>query len=233
MIFGKDWINNTIVFSQNNYSSNGVRLLHNHAFVGLLNISHYDPEIHKSILSISKSNKLILQSSRRKSTKEQVSSLAKANDSGQLTVGQKVKQTTKDASYLAIIIGGISITGIMFYAIFRELFSGHSPNVIYGKTLKRCKEDSRIIDACGEPIKGYGETTTRGRRRHVSHMEYVKDGLNYMRMKFYIEGNRRKGVVHLEMKENDKGKYDYRYLFVELEGYPQQTIILEDNRHIF
>ncbi|XP_067140556.1 mitochondrial import inner membrane translocase subunit Tim21 [Centruroides vittatus] len=121
----------------------------------------------------------------------------------------------------------------MFYAIFRELFSGHSPNVIYGKALKRCKEDARIIDACGEPIKGYGETTARGRRRHVSHLEYVKDGLNYMRMKFYIEGNRRKGVVHLEMKENANGKYDYRYLFVELEGYPQQTIILEDNRHIF
>ncbi|KAH6948289.1 hypothetical protein HPB50_023343 [Hyalomma asiaticum] len=39
------------------------------------------------------------------------------------------------------------------------------------------------------------------KKRHVSHMEYIKDGINYMRMKFYIKGPSRSGTVHLEVRE--------------------------------
>lgn len=49
-------------------------------------------------------------------------------------------------------------------------------------------------------------------------------------MKFYLKGSRRKATVHLEMKENEKGKYEYRYFFVQLDEYPGTTIIIEDNR---
>ncbi|XP_013777324.1 mitochondrial import inner membrane translocase subunit Tim21-like [Limulus polyphemus] len=118
----------------------------------------------------------------------------------------------------------------MFYTIFRELFSGHSPNSVYSDALQLCRADPLIVQKLGEPIKGYGERTSRGRRRHVSHLEYEKDGVNYMRMKFYIEGSQRKGTVHLEVKENKQGKYDYRYLLVDMEGYPPDSVILQDNR---
>ena len=30
--------------------------------------------------------------------------------------------------------------------------------------------------------------------------------------------------------QNDQGKYECRFLFVELKGYPPATIVLEDNR---
>ena len=30
--------------------------------------------------------------------------------------------------------------------------------------------------------------------------------------------------------QNDKGKYEYRYLLVQLDSYPHTTIIVEDNR---
>lgn len=38
---------------------------------------------------------------------------------------------------------------------------------------------------------------------HFSHVEYVKDGLKHMRLKFYIEGSEPglKGTVHSESKE--------------------------------
>ncbi|KAL1425769.1 hypothetical protein MTO96_018928 [Rhipicephalus appendiculatus] len=120
---------------------------------------------------------------------------AKDTDGGQLTLGQKVKQSTKDASYLGVILAGLGVTGLMFYTIFHELFSGHSPNSV-----------------------------------HVSHMEYIKDGINYMRMKFYIKGPSRSGTVHLEVREDSHKNYEYRYLFVDLDGQPKRTIILEDNR---
>lgn len=153
------------------------------------------------------------------------------NPYSHLTVGEKVKQASKDAYYTGIIIVGVGVTALMFYAIFRELFSRRSPNSIYTEALELCKQSTKVIDAVGEPIKGYGETTARGRRRHVSHMEYVQDGVNHMRMKFYIEGCRRKGTVHLEVQEDSNGNYQYRYLFVDLDqDFPRQTIILKDNR---
>ncbi|KAM7283397.1 hypothetical protein ISCGN_000506 [Ixodes scapularis] len=155
---------------------------------------------------------------------------AKDSEGGHLTIGQKVKQTTKDASYLGVILAGLGVTGLMFYAIFRELFSGHSPNSVYSRALERCRADPRVTAAVGEPVQGHGETTTRGRRRHVSHMEYLKDGINHMRMKFYIKGPHKSGTVHLEVKENTSKDFEYRYLFVDLDGHPKRTIILEDNR---
>ncbi|KAF8790103.1 Mitochondrial import inner membrane like protein [Argiope bruennichi] len=143
-----------------------------------------------------------------------------------------IKETSKDAGYLGIIIAGIGVTGVMFYAILRELFSRQSPNSIYSDALHLCRSNATVSDTLGEPIKGYGELSSRGRRRHVSHLVYEKDGKNYMRMKFYVEGSRKSGTVHLEMVEGDKSKYEYRYLFVDVDGYPQRTIILKDNRHL-
>lgn len=107
-----------------------------------------------------------------------------------------VKQTTKDAYYGSIIIAGVGVTCLLFYAIFRELFSKESPNGIYTKSLNICLETPRLVDALGQPVKGYGKTTSRGRRRHPSYVEYVQDGVNHIRMKFYVEGSRRKGTVH-------------------------------------
>lgn len=55
----------------------------------------------------------------------------------------------------------------MFYAILSELFSGQSPNSVYTEALKMCRNDKKLADLLGEPIKGYGELSARGRRRHV------------------------------------------------------------------
>ncbi|GAB5579575.1 mitochondrial import inner membrane translocase subunit Tim21 [Prionailurus iriomotensis] len=173
----------------------------------------------------------------------------------------KVKEAGRDFTYLVVVLLGIGITGQtrgLFYTIFRELFSSSSPNKIYGKALEKCRShpeldsgpvrtveeeagrpsaDIRprhtVISVFGEPVKGYGEATRRGRRQHVSFIEYVKDGLKHMRVKFYIQGSEpgKQGTVHLEVKENpESGEYEFRYIFVELESFPGRTIVIEDNR---
>lgn len=78
-----------------------------------------------------------------------------------------VKENTKSAWYLGVIVAGVAVTAALFFVIFRELFSSKSSNNIYTKALERCKADTRVIDALGEPIKAYGEETRRGRRGHV------------------------------------------------------------------
>ncbi|KAK7505276.1 hypothetical protein BaRGS_00003438 [Batillaria attramentaria] len=175
---------------------------------------------------------------RSKSTGKQSSdtsekrSLVEARESpyAGLTPSQKVKEAGKDASYTLVIVVGLAVTGFMFYMIGRELFSSQSPSGVYGDALKKCQASMEVTAALGEPIKGYGETTRRGRRRHVSHTEFEVNGVPHMRMRFYVEGPYRKATVHVEVEKGESGKYEYRYLFVETEGYPHRTFILEDNR---
>ncbi|XP_070574055.1 mitochondrial import inner membrane translocase subunit Tim21-like isoform X2 [Ptychodera flava] len=89
------------------------------------------------------------------------------DEDSQLSTAQKVVETSKTVSYLGVILIGVGVTALMFFTIGKELFSANSPNAIYTDALKLCKSDERVIDAIGEPIKGFGETTRRGWRKHV------------------------------------------------------------------
>ncbi|NXI74552.1 TIM21 translocase, partial [Anseranas semipalmata] len=150
-----------------------------------------------------------------------------------LLTAQKVKEAGRDFTYFIVVLVGIGVTGGLFYVIFKELFSSSSPSKIYGDALEKCRSHPEVIGVFGEPIKGYGEATRRGRRQLVSHVEYVKDGLKHMRLKFYIEGSEpgKRGTVHVEVKENpERGRFEVRYIFVDVDTYPRRTIVIEDNR---
>uniref|UniRef100_A0A8C4X5G8 Mitochondrial import inner membrane translocase subunit Tim21 n=1 Tax=Erpetoichthys calabaricus TaxID=27687 RepID=A0A8C4X5G8_ERPCA len=150
-----------------------------------------------------------------------------------VSTAQKVKEAGKDFTYLIVILVGLGVTGGLFYVVFKELFSSSSPSKIYGVALEKCRAHPEVIGVFGEPIKGYGETTRRGRRQHVSHVEYMKDGVKHMRLKFYIQGSepRVEGTVHLEVKENPtSGKFEFCFIFVDIDTYPRRSIVIEDNR---
>lgn len=146
----------------------------------------------------------------------------------QLTVGAKVAQAGKDVSYFGIILIGFGVTGALLWFVISELFFGFSANRVYASALKKVKANAEVVQAVGEPIMGHGETTSRGRRRNVSYQEYLVDGENYMRVKFYLKGSKRKGTVHVDVKQAARGNFDYRYILVELS--PYETIIVLDNR---
>ncbi|XP_014251701.1 mitochondrial import inner membrane translocase subunit Tim21 [Cimex lectularius] len=146
-------------------------------------------------------------------------------------VKEIVKETTKTVSYSVVILAGVSVTAMLFYVIFKELFSSKSPNNVYAKAFDRCTRETKVLDALGEPIKGFGEENRRGRRRHVSHTLYEVNGVVHMRMRFYLKGSRKSATAHLEVKENENGDYEYRYLFIQLDDYPRTVIVIEDNRH--
>jgi len=148
----------------------------------------------------------------------------------ELSMGQKVQQVGKDATYTGIIIAGVAITGLMFFAIGRELFSGQSPSGVYSKAVKLCNNSEKVRDAVGEPMKAYGEMNSRGRRLFVRHSEYEANGIKRMRVQFYIEGPQNKGTVHVDMKQDDRGKYQFDYVVLELDNFPQRVIVVEDNR---
>lgn len=179
--------------------------------------------------SLTAGNKAVKQTQAAKTGSGKELDIARKSPYAGLTMGEKVKEAGKDVYYTGFIIAGVGALGIMVYYIGSELFSGGSANGVYTKAFKLCKNNTQVIDNFGEPLKGFGETTRRGRRRHVSHLEYEKNGVKHMRMKFYIEGPIRRGTVNLEVYQNE-GKYQYRYLFVELDDNPYRTIVIEDNR---
>lgn len=147
-----------------------------------------------------------------------------------LSAAEKVKEAGKDASYIAIIIAGIGVIGVVFYTVGKELFSSQSPAGVYSKALKKCQNNIEVLDTLGEPITGHGTSGSRRRKQHVSSQEFMENGVKHMRVVFKIEGPYRKGTVHVEVFQDDSKKYQFKHVICELQGYPSRTIVIENNR---
>lgn len=63
-------------------------------------------------------------------------------------LGEKIKETTKTVSYTGVILAGIGVTGVIFYYVFRELFSSNSANSIYSEALDKCKNVGPFVLIC-------------------------------------------------------------------------------------
>ena len=150
---------------------------------------------------------------------------------GALTTGQKVKQAGKDVTYFGIMLFGFAVTGSLVWYVVSELLFSFSPTKVFSEALELVKLDPRVAAALGDGLKGYGEDSGRGRRCNVSYQEYIVDNVNHMRVQFYISGKDMKATVHCEAKETSRGKFDFRYVFVELDTWPpSKPIIVLDNR---
>lgn len=114
---------------------------------------------------------------------------------------------------------------------FNELFSSKSPNNVYSKAFERCAKHPKIIDALGEPIKAYREQRQLGRRSPIKYIKFQKDGVQHLRIKFYIQGTRRRGTVNLEVQENESNNFVYTYLYVVVDDIMKTIINIEDNRN--
>lgn len=192
------------------------------------------------LFSIRRQNRLIIFSVHQLSTSqpnksdEERKSVTLSSDKGKqlsehVKVTERIKQGTKDATNISVIILGLGVTGFIFFVVFKELFSSKSPSAVFSTALKKCKQDPRVTEALGEPIKGHGEMNSRGRARHVSSVEYENNGKTYMRVKFYLKGSKgHTATVQCETRK-DSPKSHFRYLFVQMD-YSNQVIIVEDNR---
>lgn len=142
----------------------------------------------------------------------------------------KAREATRTTTYTAVVLVGIGVTGLMMYTIFRELLSSFSPQTVYTAAVEKCSAHPRVTDFLGDAIKGFGEESRRGRRTHISHMGYEVDGSKGFRIKFHLKGPRRTATAHGDARETPGGGWAFRYLFVQLDSYPHEVIVIEDNR---
>lgn len=109
------------------------------------------------------------------------------------------------------------------------------------RALAQIRDDPNCQNLFGHTIAGFGEETARGRRRHVAHHRFEKDGRERIRVKFHLKGERDEGLATVET-ELDDGEWhtrffslfflshSARFLFVETLRRPRTTHVLVDNR---
>eukprot|EP00051_Salpingoeca_urceolata_P028437 m.486880 g.486880 ORF g.486880 m.486880 type:complete len:279 (-) comp24651_c0_seq1:85-921(-) len=147
---------------------------------------------------------------------------------GQLTVAEKVVETSKDVGSTGVVLLALGVTGVILYNVTKELFNSESATTLYSRALDDVKSDDRVHELFGASIVGHGE----GRRRaqQIDHVEYEVGDMHYLRMQFHLEGDKTQGIAHAEFKRRGSEAYRYRYLFVEEHGTQRQRVVLIDNR---
>lgn len=147
------------------------------------------------------------------------------------TFSQKTKENVKTASYGMVIVVGIGVTSVVLYTVLKELFSRDSPTALFQMASDKCTEHPNVQDLLGEPIKAFGEETRRGRRRHVTHLDYVDDqGRKGIRVQFYLQGLRKRGTAQIDAREDANGKLQTRYIVVTADDLLRTSVVVEDNR---
>ena len=165
-----------------------------------------------------------------KSTSNDVTEV-KTNEIKAATYTQKAKENAKTASYGIVIVVGVGVTCIVLYTVLSELLSGDSPTALFQMASDKCVEHPKVQDLLGEPIKAFGEETRRGRRRHVTHLDYVdENGKKGIRVQFYLQGLRKRGTAQIDAREGEDGKLKTRYIVVTADDLLRTSVVVEDNR---
>ncbi|KAF9927580.1 Mitochondrial import inner membrane translocase subunit Tim21 [Linnemannia zychae] len=126
--------------------------------------------------------------------------------------------------------------GIIGYAIVSELFGSNSDTHIFGDALEKVRNNEQLKEIIGSPMMGHGEPSSSKRRRNRRiHSQVVLDqsGNEHLLMRFYVEGPNNEGTAHLEMLKDERGNWEYKYLFVDIPGgvRPAQRVFVEYNKY--
>ncbi|KAK6751842.1 hypothetical protein RB195_003333 [Necator americanus] len=147
----------------------------------------------------------------------------------QRSILEEVAEKASNTFLYAAVAAAVGMLGVFVYLLAGEFFAEDSPQKIYSSALALVREDGRCQDLFGSTIAGFGEETSRGRRRHVAHHKYEKDGRQRIRVLFHLKGDRDEGIAQAEMEQRD-GDWQWRFLYVETKRRPKTTHVLIDNR---
>ncbi|KAF7724357.1 hypothetical protein EC973_001145 [Apophysomyces ossiformis] len=152
----------------------------------------------------------------------------------ELTTPQKVVAASKATINVGVILTGVAVTGALVYFVGSELFGSQSSTSIFSDAVDRVRKNEELVEILGEPIKGHGEPS-RNRMRRNRRIRYQisndQEGQPHLFMRFYVEGPNNEGTGMLEMIKDDKDKWQYKQLFVDVPGpgFSQRRIYLEQH----
>ncbi len=84
-----------------------------------------------------------------------------------LTAPISVREKATNTFFYVFLASSVAALAGLCYLMFDQFFSADSPQTVFSQALALVRGDARCADLFGEPIAGFGEETSRGRRRHV------------------------------------------------------------------
>ena len=146
-----------------------------------------------------------------------------------ITPAQKVVENTKTTFNVFLIIGTAVALLYVGYTLLSEFLSNVSPTSVFKMAMKKIKSHERASAILGDSLKGFGDPSSRT-GKHLMHQPYEVAGTDYLRVVFHVEGSKRKGACHVDLKKSTSG-WKVRYIVVNLDGFPPGKVTIEDNRH--
>ncbi|PAA90373.1 hypothetical protein BOX15_Mlig003608g1, partial [Macrostomum lignano] len=146
-----------------------------------------------------------------------------------LTPAQKVVEGSKDFGYTLVVLAGVLVTGGLFYALWRELYSSESPTALQSLATERCLQDPQVQAALGEPIRSHGDGSSRRSRSRVHSEESLdsETGQRVMSLRFHLVGQFNRADVYAQGVKAEDKSWQLKLLVVELQQYPKRVIVLE------
>ncbi|KAI8885391.1 TIM21-domain-containing protein [Backusella circina FSU 941] len=167
----------------------------------------------------------------RMPSKRNTTGLQTAKPWKELTTPEKVVVASKTTVNVGVILTGVALTSAIVYYIGSELFGSQSGTNIFSDAVKRIHDNEQLVAMLGEPIKSHGEGGGKRRRNRRIMPQIVQDANQneHLFMRFYVEGSLSQGTVMLEMIKDEKDKWQYKQLFVDVpgQGLPSKRIYLD------
>lgn len=152
-----------------------------------------------------------------------------------LSLGLRIRRAASFTFYTGLVLGGIGLTGIVVYYFVKDVLLPTSDARVFNRALAIVRKDEKSANILGGGrLKAYGEQTDNkwARSRPIaSRRGFDGHGREHLIMQFHVEGELASGLVRLEMIESEEksktgiGKYDFRYLVLEVPGHPRHYII--------
>jgi import inner membrane translocase subunit TIM21 len=122
--------------------------------------------------------------------------------------------------------------GAVGYFLFSDVFSPDSKTAHFNRATTRVRESRECQDVLGDgsQISAHGEASWSrwARNRFISStLETDKWGTEHMKFRFFVEGPRNQGVVHVHLaRRPSQREYEYVTLAVDVKGH--QRIYVEN-----
>lgn len=132
-------------------------------------------------------------------------------------------------SYSLVIAAGLACCGAIVYTAVNSLLVQPKQYTVFNMALEKLRHDPRVTVRLGTPISGYGqESTNRAARQMIPHRIYNdNDGKEHVQVQFRARGPTGSGLVGADMFKDSNKKWQYSFLFIDLDAPLQHRLHLE------
>ncbi|GFR40314.1 hypothetical protein Agub_g849 [Astrephomene gubernaculifera] len=154
-------------------------------------------------------------------------------------IPQRPVGVVEGTSYTLVILAAFGVLAFVLYQVLTSLIFEPTAMTCFNHTLERLKGDPRITVRIGgaDDIKAWGTNSeSRVARQQIPHQIYKDaNGVEHVRIQFYIRGPSGTGMVNADMYKDESGSWQYTYLVVDAypasgSGSPQRLALITASR---